>query len=611
MELSRLQGVVETCSVSDVTTVLAEVEAAADRGWWAAGFVAYEAAPAFDRALTVRPRTSGPVGARLPLAWFALFAEAHVTKPLWRDRPRVVVPGGDAISERSDWTSELTRAQHHEAVGTIRAAIADGDTYLANLTSRFRRPWRPEEQAVDLYRPLDSGHAGGLHALLETEEWAVACGSPELFFDLRADRLITRPMKGTAPRGRWADEDRQLAEALQSSPKERAENVMVVDMLRNDLGRLAVPGTIQVPELCRLERHPTVWQLTSTVAATVRPGAGLVEVFSALFPCASVTGAPKVSTMRILSTLERSERGVYCGAIGMVRPSTGGRGPGARFAVAIRTAVVDKSGGLAEYGSGGGVTWDSTPDDEWEELLVKTRVVTSPVVPLESAPALLETMGFDPTSRNTPGGPNPRDAGSLASTGIRNLRRHLDRLTGSAELLGYALPDDLEPRLSAAVSTCQQRARVRLLVAIDGTVTIDVHPMDDPPPPGASLSLCVGDPSVDPSDRRLFHKTTDRRRYDEQRRRHPGADDVVLVNLRGEVTETTRANLVVRLGGRWYTPPLACGLLPGVERGRLLGEGVVTERVIAVEELLEADGVATVSSLRGWLDAEVRTDDRR
>ena len=271
-------------------------------------------------------------------------------------------------------------------------------------------------------------YATGYHAYLETPHWAVACGSPELFFEWSRRDVVTRPMKGTAARGRWSGEDESHARALSTSPKERAENIMVVDLLRNDLGRLAVPGSITVPALCEIERHPTVWQMSSTVRATTPPRVGLPEIFGALFPCASVTGAPKVSTMSVIADIETSPRGVYCGAVGLVRPAPSGTAgsPSARFAVAIRTAVVDRSQRSASYGSGGGITWDSTDSREWEEVLLKARALEG-VVQSQGVEGLIETMAFDPTTG--PGG------------AIRHLDDHLARLGASARYFGLRVPE--------------------------------------------------------------------------------------------------------------------------------------------------------------------------
>jgi len=507
-------------------------------------------------------------------------------------------PGGTLVPDRPPWVAEIGSGEHGRAVNAIRQAIAAGETYLVNYTTRFRRPWASDEDPFALYRQLVSGHSSGFHGFLETTDWAVACGSPELFFELGADRITTRPMKGTIPRGRWEGEDLHNEETLRTSPKERAENLMVVDLLRNDLGRIAVPGTVRVPDLWSIERHPTVWQLTSTITATPRPGVDLTDVFTALFPCGSVTGAPKVSTMKIIADLEHSERGVYCGALGLLRPDpsapTGSVGLEARFAVAIRTASIDKVRGVVEYGSGGGITWDSSPAAEWDEVVVKTWIVDPGHSTGLSPPALLETMGFHPTGADVDG------------HGVRNLDRHLQRMASSAAYLGYPPPVGARDVVLDAVSGLAGSARLRLVMRMDGHLELGVHPLTEDLRTGRSLVLCIDREPVDSTDDRLFHKTTDRGRYDQRTSRHGRADDVILVNERGEVTETTRANLLIRLGSQWVTPPLRCGLLPGVERARLLESGRVVERVVTEDELGESDAVATVSSLRGWRHADVR-----
>jgi para-aminobenzoate synthetase/4-amino-4-deoxychorismate lyase len=594
-ELAAPVDQLEARTTSEVVAVLDEVEAAAGRGLYVAGFVAYEAAPAFDRALTIRRDPIADSMADLPLAWFGVFAESHPATPLPVAGAETHRPiGGNEVP----WTCEIDASEHADGVDSIRAAIAAGDTYLVNYTTRFRRPWKVGEAPFTLYQQLVAGYDSGFHVYLETPEWAVACGSPELFFELVSNRLTTRPMKGTAPRGRWSQEDLRLGAELGSSPKERAENVMVVDLLRNDLGRIAVPGTVEVPELWQVERHPRLWQLTSTVAATTPSGTGLAEVFGALFPSGSVTGAPKVSAMATIADLEPSGRGVYCGAVGLVRPGattpSGQPSVTARFAVAIRTAVVDKAHQVVEYGSGGGITWDSAADREWEEVLLKAKALTDPAVPVGPAAGLFETMGYHPSP---PGGTGPE---------VRNLPGHLARLASSAAYLGFPPPHRAEVRIAEAVSGLATPARVRLVLHADGSMEVDTAPLLDEDARIDDLTLCIDTQPVHSGDARLFHKTTDRDRYSERAARHPHADDVVLVNQRGEVTETTRANLAVRLDGRWWTPGLACGLLPGVERQRLIDCGTLAERVVTVDEFRLAEAVATLSSLRGWRTARLR-----
>ena len=346
--------------------VLAEVEAATQRGWWAAGYVSYEAAAGLPTGLPVPRAEPGTRFADLPLAWFALFADCH------RDSP-VSAPDDGSDLARPDWRLDDDVVDYAEKVRAVRRLIAAGETYQTNLTTRARTVL--VNDPMELYAPLAVAQRGRYSACLDTGRFVVASASPELFFDWRGEQLTTRPMKGTARRGRWPAEDAQRAAALSNSAKDRAENIMIVDLLRNDLGRLARPGSVTVPALCALERYETVWQLTSTVTARPRPRTGLVDVFDALFPCGSVTGAPKRRTMQAITELEGTPRGVYCGAIGVVAPP--GERYRARFSVAIRTVTADRASGDAVYGTGGGVTWDSEPATEYDELLAKMAILTT------------------------------------------------------------------------------------------------------------------------------------------------------------------------------------------------------------------------------------------
>jgi para-aminobenzoate synthetase/4-amino-4-deoxychorismate lyase len=352
---------------------------------------------------------------------------------------------------------------------------------------------------------------------------------------------------------------------------------MIVDLIRNDLGRIALPGSVRVRELFATERYETVWQMTSTVEAELRAGTSIVDVCRALFPSGSVTGAPKIATMRLIAAIEDAPRGVYCGAVGLLAPP-GETLPRARFNVAIRTVVVDGETGLAEYGVGGGITYDSRADAEYDEVLAKARVLTVRRPPFE----LLETMRSDP------------------GTGIANLQRHLARLASSADYFGFSYD---EPGVRAAIDEAVRGvvtpARVRLRLARDGAVDVTA---DELPETGV-VRLAIDEVPVDAADATLFHKVSRRARYEQAAARHPEADDVLLVNQRGEVTESTIANVAVRIGGRWYTPPLASGCLPGTRRAALVEEGTLLERPISVEELRGADAIALVSATRGWREA--------
>ncbi|WP_433566734.1 chorismate-binding protein [Nocardia sp. CA-151230] len=342
-----------------VRDVLREVEFATTRGWWAFGFVSYEAAPGLDPALTTREPVEG-----LPLAWFGICREPRSTPAL--------VGAVPAISGLGDWVCHWPDEHHRRQVERVRREIAAGETYQCNLTTRLTADFRGRPE--DLYIGLALAQGGSYNACIDTGRFVIASASPELFFETVGADLWMRPMKGTAPRGRTAAEDAAIVARLRASEKERAENIMIVDLVRNDVAKLAVTGGVSVRSLFQAERYETVHQLTSEVTARLRPGIGLPEIFGALFPCGSVTGAPKARTMRLIRDVEDEPRGVYCGAIGMVAPP--GAPFGARFGVAIRTVVIDRNHDTATYGTGGGITWSSDPAAEYAELQAKTALLT-------------------------------------------------------------------------------------------------------------------------------------------------------------------------------------------------------------------------------------------
>ncbi|MBM3695007.1 MAG: aminodeoxychorismate synthase component I [Actinobacteria bacterium] len=550
-------GVVAATKVAEVGEVLERVEQATAGGLWAAGFLCYEAAPAFDPAFRVRPPDGGVAG-RCPPAWFGFFEEQRPVPP----------PEPDGWYTLDHWEPTVTAADYGAAIAAIKDRIAAGDTYQVNYSFRLRSRLRGDPRSF--YADLAAAQRGAWAAYIDTDSLAVASASPELFFHLDEGVLTSRPMKGTARRGRWPAEDLALAARLAHSDKERAENLMIVDLIRNDVSRISAFGSVAVPALFDIERYDTVWQMTSTVTSRLRPDMRLSEVFGALFPCGSVTGAPKVSTMEIIAGLETSPRGPYCGAIGYVAP--GGRR--AAFSVAIRTAVVDPGTGEVEYGTGGGVTWDSTAEGEHAEAFVKAMVLTRqrPVFDL------LETLRWE-------------------GAGYWELDRHLARLEASAAYFRFRFDREqvlTELEATAAVSG-DDLARVRLTLAEDGTPHATATPLEPLPEP---VRLVIDDLPVDPSDPMLYHKTTRRELYEDRLTRHPEADDVVLVNEAGEVTETTIANVLARLDGTWCTPPLESGCLPGVYRERLLEEGMVVERRLTPADLRAADDLAVVNSVR-------------
>jgi para-aminobenzoate synthetase/4-amino-4-deoxychorismate lyase len=558
-------------TLDDVRSVIVAAEDAAAAGRWVAGFVGYEAAPALDRALTVRSPSGGSPFADLPLAWFGVFAGREVVDP-------PASPGIDHDGTLPTWSASVGRGEYVDAVERIRELIASGRTYQVNHTLRMRTTLDGDLDGV--YADLVLAQMGGFGADLSTGRFRVLSASPELFFRWDGGRIVTRPMKGTAPRGRWPAEDEAAAERLRSSTKDRAENAMIVDLLRNDLGRIAVAGSVVAGPLFEVERFETVWQMTSTISAEVPGRTPLLEVFRALFPSGSVTGAPKVASMQAIAGLEDSRRGVYTGAIGFLSPPGSGE-PRSIFNVAIRTVVVDRETGEAEYGVGAGITFGSDGEAEFDEVETKSRVL------VERRPefALFETLAW------------------LPDEGYRHLEEHLARLRGSARYFGFALDEDaIRVALEKRAADASGPVRVRLSLSRTGETTLE-----GAAPPAAldrAVRLAIVDEApVDARDVWLFHKTTRRAPYRRRRDLRPRADDVLLVNAAGRVTESTIANLAVRLDGAWWTPPIEDGLLPGTARAVLLRDGTLHERPVSVEEVRSADELALVSSVRGWRPA--------
>ncbi len=555
--------IIQTFRADEVVAKLREVEAAVEsRGLHAAGLVAYEAAPGFDPALTVAP------AGVLPLLWFGLYqAPEHVSDPF--ESVEIPRPG-------AQWDSTVTTLEYERAFRRVKAGIREGEVYQVNLTYRVRR-FLDVEDSWRCFAALAAAQQPVFGAYIATREWSVGSASPELFFDLQGERIESRPMKGTAPRGLTLAQDRANVSDLRNSDKERAENLMIVDMVRNDLGRIAVPGSVDVPELFTAEKYPAMWQLTSTVTAATK--ASVTEVFAALFPAASVTGAPKSSAMRIIAEVEKTPRGIYTGAVGFIAP-----GRRARFNVAIRTMVFDHRGGMAEYGVGGGIVWDSVCAREQEECRVKACVTGQ----YPSGFALLESMLWTP------------DAGYAL------LDRHMARLRDSAEYFNYTFSAERlrEVLLSFGAGLRPVPHKVRLLVDRRGEAEMHAEELaaDEMTLP---LRVRIATAPVDRSDRFLYHKTTCRRVYEAALAACPGADDVILFNGEGEVTESARANIAVEVDGELLTPAARCGLLHGTFRAHLLEAGVLRESVVTVGQLKQSRRIFLLNSVRGLMPARL------
>jgi len=542
-------------SVDEIRPVLRAVHQAAGNGLYAAGYISYEAAPAFDPALVVRD------GGEMPLLWFGLFHE-----------PVEVASGHPEKGfHLSEWKPTVGREVYDRNIAAIREAIARGDTYQVNYTLRLRAGFEGDDFAF--YDRLRQAQAANYCAYLNTGRYRILSASPELFFRWHGNHIVTRPMKGTVRRGRWTGEDDALSAWLSGSEKNRAENVMIVDLLRNDLGRIAEIGSVHVPQLFEIERYRTLFQMTSTIRATVPSCTTLEDVFAALFPSGSVTGAPKISTMELIASLEDLPRNVYCGSIGLVAPDGE-----AVFNVAIRTVVVDRQTGVAEYGVGGAITWDSTAEDEYKEALLKAALLAEEWPRFD----LLETLRWED--------------GKYAL-----LDRHLQRLTISARY--FDIPLAIEAVKAAlkehAQSFPSEARRVRLLVSPEGRVRIESDPL--PPLLQDSLPVALASKPISRSNRFLYHKTTHRSIYDEHHVARPDVFDVLLWNEEGELTEFTIGNLAIEMDGQRWTPPLESGLLAGTFRADLIDRGEIRERILTRADLESASRLWLINSVRGWV----------
>jgi len=544
--------------VDEVVPALARVEAAVGEGRHAAGFIAYEAAPAFDSALVVREPQED-----LPLLYFGIYRTREEAAAL------AGLPSAGGSRGLGPLTPSLDAGEYQRNVEEVLELIGAGDTYQVNFTFRLRGSF--EGDPLALYRDLCGAQRSAYCAFLDVGSRLLISASPELFFHRRGETAELRPMKGTRRRGRWSEEDASLAAELNASAKDRAENLMIVDLLRNDLGRVAEFGSVRVPSLFDIERYPTVHQLTSTVVGELRDNVGLPELFGALFPSGSVTGAPKIRTSQIIRELEDSPRGAYTGAIGFVSPDE------AIFSVAIRTLVLDPRTGEVEVGVGSGITADSIAAMEYAECLEKGSFLRR----LPQNFELLESLRLE-----VPGG-------------YPLLAEHLARLAASAEYFDFAHnPEEVRAALArATVALAPGLYKARLLVARHGTPRVETEPIDMDSP---SVRLKLAASPVAESDPFLFHKTTRRETYQRALSERPGCDDVILFNQRGEITETTTSNLVLEIDGILLTPPIESGILPGVFRGGLLEEGRIEVRALGISDLQRASKIHLVNSVRGW-----------
>lgn len=550
--------VLQTERLEDIPAIMEAIEAAIDKGFYVAGYLSYEAAPAFNPAMKVKGSTE------MPLVWFGIFDQVHIQSEEFPEKPYQV----------SEWRMASSKSLYKEGISRIKTAIEEGHTYQVNYTERLHADFTGSDRSF--YRQLARNQQADYGAYLDLGKHRILSASPELFFRIKDGTIEAKPMKGTAKRGRTLAEDKVKSEELLASEKEQAENLMIVDLLRNDMSRLAKKGTVHVSDLYKVETYPTVHQLTSTVKAELQDALTVFDWFKALFPCGSITGAPKVSTMEYIAALEQTSRDVYCGAIGFITPEKE-----AIFNVPIRTVVIDTEKQAARYGVGGGITWDSTSEGEYQELVAKAEVLT------ERRPEfqLLESLKLED-------GQYPL------------IDYHMERMKNSAAY--FYFPGN-ERKIRKQLKECAKKHsqgvyKVRLLLSKTGEITVEaqkITPIKEP-----VLCKLAVEP-VNSQNPFLFHKTTHRQVYKQHESEVEGVFSVLLWNEHEQLTEFAIGNLVVEMKGRLYTPPVENGLLAGTYRQFLLDTGKLEEKEIHKNDLEDCEAVWFINGVRGWLKVKI------
>ncbi len=545
----------KTRDLSEVTDLLAQVESHQEQGYYVVGYVSYEAAPAFEEKLAVH---KSPL-----LGEYLLYFTVHdrvETSPIPLTYEEVDLP--------SKWQEETSATDYEKAIVQIHHHLRQGDTYQVNYTVQLKQELSANPFAI--YNRMVVEQEAGYNAYVEHDEMAVISMSPELFFEQNDRELTTRPMKGTTQRGVTDQEDLAQASWLEQDPKNRSENMMIVDLLRNDMNRISEVGSEHVESLCQVEQYSTVWQMTSTIKSQLRPDVDLVEIFRSLFPCGSITGAPKIATMEIIKNLEPQPRGVYCGTIGLLLPN------GRRiFNVAIRTIQLYK--GQAIYGVGGGITWDSTWESEYREVHQKAAVLYRKQPRFQ----LITT-------------------GKISQKNLLFEDQHLERLTKASRYFAYLFdPEDLRQKIEEECQACDANQDYRLRISLNKSGGIELIRQILTPlsPIFCKAKLCLQE--TDLNQAFTYFKTTHRPHLS------VGKQEIIYHNAAGELLETSIGNLVLKINGKLYTPPISQGILPGIYRQHLLETGQVEEKVLTLADLNQAETIYGCNAVRGLYELEV------
>ncbi len=587
--------IIRADEIAQIDSAIEQLSDAIDRGFTAAGFFSYELGYGLEPSL----HALMPKNRQVPLIWFALYPKMQ---HLQGDQLQKFVAQHSSLAAASklkNINACVTKESYLRSFSRVKELIGAGDIYQVNLT--FKLALEYEGSPFALYADLRKNQPVSHGAYLECADFSILSHSPELFFEINNGDILSRPMKGTIRRGVTPSEDQALSSELQGDVKNRAENLMIVDLMRNDLSRICEVGSVEVKDLYEVSALPTLYQMTSDVSGRLRDDVPLCEIIKALVPAGSITGAPKIRAQEIIQQLEAQPRGVYCGAIGVFSRDRKSHQLSARFNVGIRTLTLF-SDGSGETGIGSGVVQDSKGEAEYEECLLKAKFMTE--AGLQQAGAklsdpkspefkLIETMRLDPDG----------------SYFLRD--RHLTRLTRSSAELGFScLPQEIDKELGKLAKQLNKNTYlVRLLLAAGGEFTLTSTQID-PPDPSKTISFIISDKRVDSADILLAHKTTRRELFDKQwasANKQWGANEVLFLNERGELTEGSRSTLFVEREGKLHTPPLSCGLLPGTLREQMMAEGQIVENVLTLDDLKGAK-IYFGNSVRGMQSAKLKEE---
>ena len=545
----------KTRNLEEVVDLLAQVESYQEQGYYVVGYVSYEAAPAFEEKLAVH---KAPL-----LGEYLLYFTVHdkvETSPIPLTYEEVALP--------SKWREQTSAENYEKAIAQIHHHLRQGDTYQVNYTVQLKQDLSANPFAI--YNRMVVEQEAGYNAYVEHDEMAVISMSPELFFEQNDRELTTRPMKGTTKRGLTDDEDLKEAVWLEQDPKNRSENMMIVDLLRNDMNRISEVGSEHVERLCQVEQYSTVWQMTSTIKSQLREDVDLVAIFRSLFPCGSITGAPKIATMEIIKDLEPQPRGVYCGTIGLLLPN------GRRiFNVAIRTIQLYKE--QAIYGVGGGITWDSTWESEYREVHQKAAVLYRKQARFK----LIST-------------------GKISQKRLLFEDQHLERLTKASRYFTFPFdPEYLRQKIEEECQACDshQDYRLRISLSKSGEMELSRQILTSLSPTFCQAKLFLQEADLNQSF--TYFKTTHRPHLSLSKQ------EIIYHNAAGELLETSIGNLVLKIAGKLYTPPTSLGILPGIYRQHLLETGQVEEKVLTVADLNQAETIYGCNAVRGLYELEV------